>query len=65
MIFFFFYEMLDEIGEFKRIQHFVQHRKFHMLDEMFDLFKSALATDGFQVMFNANSFRPPSRLSIV
>ena len=42
IIFFFFYEMLDEIGAFKRIQHFVQHRKFRMLDEMLDPFKSAL-----------------------
>ena len=33
--------MLDEIGAFKRIQHFVQHRKFRMLDEMLDPFKSA------------------------
>ena len=41
--FFFFYEMLDEIGAFKRIQHFFQHRKFQhcMLDEMFDLLNSA------------------------
>ena len=31
-IFFFFYEMLDEIGAFKRIQQFVQHHKFRMLD---------------------------------
>ena len=41
MFFFFFYEMLDEIGAFKRTQHFVQHRKFRMLDEMLDPFKSA------------------------
>ena len=41
MVFFFFYEMLDEIGAFERIQHFVQHCKLHMLDEMFDLLKSA------------------------
>ena len=33
--------MLDEIGAFKRIQYFVQHCKFHMLDEMLDLLKSA------------------------
>ena len=40
---FFFYEMLDEIGAFKRIQHFFRHRKFQhcMLDEMFDLLNSA------------------------
>ena len=43
MIFFFFYEMLDEIDAFKRIQHFVQHRKFRMLDEMLDPFKSVLS----------------------
>ena len=42
--FLFFYEMLDEIGAFKRIQNFVQHRKFRMLDEMVDPFKSALTT---------------------
>ena len=42
IIFFFFYEMLDEIGAFKLIQHFVQHRKCHMLDEMLDTFRSAL-----------------------
>ena len=33
MIFFFSYEVLDEIGAFKRIQHFVQHRKFRMLKQ--------------------------------
>ena len=42
IIFFFFYEMLDEIDAFKRIQHFVHHRKFCHLDEMLDPFKSAL-----------------------
>ena len=41
MIFFFFYEMLDEIGAFKRIQYFVQHCKFRMLDERLDPLKSA------------------------
>lgn len=34
-------EILDEIGAFKRIQHSVQHHKFRMLNQMFDLFKSA------------------------
>ena len=34
MMFFFFYEMLGEIGAFKWIQHFVQHSKFRMLDEI-------------------------------
>ena len=43
MIFFFFYEMLDEIYAFQRIQHFVQHGNFRMLYEMFDPFKSALS----------------------
>ena len=42
MVFFFLYEMLDEIGAFKRIQYVVQHCKFHMLDEMLDPFKSDL-----------------------
>ena len=42
MIFFFFYEMLNEIGVFKWIPYFFQHRKFRMLDEMLDRFKSAL-----------------------
>ena len=42
MIFFFFYEMLNEIGAFKQIQNFVHHRKFRMLDEMLNPFKSAL-----------------------
>ena len=41
MILFFFYEMLYKIGAFKRIQHFVQYRKFRMLDEMLDAFESA------------------------
>ena len=31
--------MLGEIGAFKRIQHFVQHNKLCMLDEMLDPFK--------------------------
>ena len=39
--FIFFYEMLYKIGAFKRIQHFVQYRKFRMLDEMLDAFESA------------------------
>ena len=39
---FFFYEMLDEIAAFKQIQHFAQHCKFRMLDEMLDPFKSAV-----------------------
>ena len=39
MIFFFFYEMLGEIGAIKRIQHFVQLSRFRMLDEMLDPFK--------------------------
>ena len=42
MIFFFFYEMLNEIGVLKRIPYFFQHRKFRMLDEMLDRFKSTL-----------------------
>ena len=41
MIFCFFHEQLDEIGAFKRIQYFVQHCKFHMLDEMLDPLKPA------------------------
>ena len=41
MVFFFFYEMLDEISAFKRIEYSVQHRKFSMLNEMLDPFKSA------------------------
>ena len=36
MSFYLFYEMLDEIGAFKRIQDSVQHRKFHMLNEKSD-----------------------------
>ena len=32
--------MLDETGAFKQVQHFVQHRKFHILDEILDPFKS-------------------------
>ena len=32
--------MLDEIGALKRIQHFVQHWEFHMLDKMLDPFNS-------------------------
>ena len=39
---FFFHEMLDEIGLLKRIQHFVQHRKFRMVDEMLNPFRSVL-----------------------
>ena len=39
---FFFYEMLDEIGAFKQIQHFAQHCKFRMLYEMLDPSKSAI-----------------------
>ena len=42
IIFFFFYELLDEIGAFKRIQYFVQHCRFRMLDEMLVPLKSAL-----------------------
>ena len=41
--FFLFYEMLDEIAAFERIQHFVHHSKFRILDEMLDPFKSASA----------------------
>ena len=40
MIFFLFYEMLNEIGAFKRIQYLVQHWKFCMLGKMLDPFKS-------------------------
>ena len=36
--------MLNEIGEFKWIQHFVQYRKFRMLDEMLDPFKFVLSS---------------------
>ena len=51
LIFFYFYEMLDEFGAFKRIQNFVRHCKFCMLDEMLDPFKSALRPlmDGLQI----------------
>ena len=47
MTFFFFYEMLDKIGALKRIQYFVQHRKFCMLNEMWDPFKSAITACGY------------------
>ena len=43
MVVFSFYEILDQIGSFKRIQHFVEHRKFCMFDDMLDPFKSALS----------------------
>ena len=36
--------MLNEIGEFKWIQHFVQYRKFRMLDEMLNPFKLVLSS---------------------
>ena len=41
MIFFFFYEMLDESSTFKQIPYSIQYRKFSMLNEMLDPFKSA------------------------
>ena len=37
MIFFFFYKILNEIGAFKRIKHFVQHRKFRMMDALMQI----------------------------
>ena len=55
MIFFLFYEILDETGAFKRIKDFVQHRKFRMLDEMLDLFKSVLRVQKLLTIFAKNS----------
>ena len=42
MTFFFFYEMLNKIGAFKRMQYFAQRCEFRMVDEMLEPFKSAL-----------------------
>ena len=50
-----FYEILDEMSAFKRIKHFVQHCKFRMLDEMLDLFKSALRVQKLFAIFAKNS----------
>ena len=55
MVAFFCYEMLDEIDAFKQIQHFVQHQKFCMLDEMLDPFKSPLAKNLLLLLFQKHS----------